>query len=337
MTIDDPRPPHFEEGELPLTHGHVMYWRSHGNPSGPVVLVLHGGPGGHHNPRSAEFFDPSTWRVVMYDQRGCGRSTPPAAIAHNTVAHLVADIERLREHLGITHWALFGGSWGTRLALSYGVAHPRRCDGFMLRGVFLGRPQDVEWFLWDVRRLFPESHAVFLDAVEQACGRRPANLEELLAFTQPVLENEAHPARLALAVAWDQFEFRMASVVEMPAPSNDPVEVAEQARKSLAIAVLERHYMGTELPREPDVLTQVHAIVHLPCLIAHGRYDAICPFEQATQLAAAWPGAVVMPAEQSGHWAFAPQMADLLHRASAALLERMRARDAHAESLATVT
>jgi len=314
--------PNFAEGMLDLDHGHCMYWRSHGNPAGPVVLILHGGPGGHHNPRAAEFFDPAVWRVVMYDQRGCGRSTPLASIEHNTLADLVADVETLRQHLDVDRWALFGGSWGTRLAISYGVGHAPRCLGFMLRGVFLGRPQDIEWFLWDARRLFPDSHRTFLDAVETACGQRPQNLAQLLSFTRPVLDAD-HPHRLSLATAWDAYESRMASVVEMPAPSTEPHEIAEQQLRALTIAVLERHYMASVLPAAPDVLTQVHAVAHLPCEIVHGRYDAICPYEQAWDLAAVWPAAVLTAAPMSGHWTFAPEMAGLLHQASDRLLARL--------------
>lgn len=322
-TTPPPIPEGFEEGLLALDHGHHMYWRRHGNRAGPVVLVLHGGPGGQHNPRAAEFFDPRIWCVVLYDQRGCGRSTPRASTEHNTVVHLVADIECLRVHLGVERWALFGGSWGTRLAISYGVVEPRRCTGFMLRGVFLGRARDIDWFLWDVRRLFPESHARFLDDIEAACGRRPRNVGELLSLAGEVLRDD-HPRREDLALAWDDYEYRMASVAGMPAPPQTPGEAADHRARALTIAVLEHHYMADVLPGEPEVLDQLAAITHLPCEIVHGRYDAICLYEQAHDLARAWPAAVLTAAEQSGHWTFAPQMAQLLHGASARLLARIR-------------
>lgn len=322
----DARPPaaHFVDGTLDVGDGHRLYWRAHGNPEGLVVVILHGGPGAGHNPRSAEFFDAAVWRVVMFDQRGCGRSTPTAATEHNTTAHLVADMERLREALGIARWAVFGGSWGTRLAISYGITHSGRCTGFMLRAVFLARPRDMRWFLWGARRLFPDGHAAFLDAIEAATARRPRDARELLALTGEVLRPE-HPHLSRMVAAWDDYETRMSSV-GAPTPPALPTDPAAEVRlrvHSLTLATLEHHYLANVLPHEAGVLEQVGAIAHLPCEIVHGRYDIVCPFEQAWSLASVWPQACLTEARVSGHWTFAPEMAGLLHGASARLLERM--------------
>lgn len=315
-------PSHFQDGMLDVGDGHAVYWRAHGNPDGPAVVILHGGPGSGHNPRAAEFFDPSIWRVVMFDQRGSGRSTPQASTTHNDTAHLVADMERLRSAHAIDRWALFGGSWGTRLALSYGVAHPKRCSGFMMRGVFLGRPVDIEWFLWDARLLFPDTHRAFLDVVETTSGRRPTSLAELLEFTRPVLQPD-HPERMTLSSAWDDFELSMSSIPPMPPPATDAEGVARARAKALTLTTLEHHFMADVLPQERDILDEVSAVAHLPCEIVHGRYDVVCPFEQAWLLASRWPAATLTVAPMSGHWQFAPEMAALLHAASKRLHQRI--------------
>ncbi len=320
--------PNHEEGTIGVGDGHTLYWRSHGNPRAPAVVILHGGPGGAHNPRLSFFFDPAFWRVVLFDQRGCGQSTPHASTEHNTVDKLVADMELLREALAIERWALFGGSWGTRLALAYGVAHPLRCTGFMMRGVFLGRPEDIQWFLWDAKLLFPDAHADFLSAIEAACSRRPQSLEELLRFAAPVL-TAGHPQRQALASAWDLYEWRMATVQPMPAIETEGDAGVKAQGKALSLATLEHHYMANVLPGEPSMLDLVKQIAHIPCEIVHGRYDIVCPVSQAWQLAKAWPAASLSIAPTSGHWALATEMAALLQAASAKLAMRIRRQSLH--------
>jgi proline iminopeptidase len=197
MELDTP----YSDGMLDVGDGHAIYWRTQGNPDAPPIVVLHGGPGGAMNVHWAEFLDATQWRFVFFDQRGCGRSTPFGELRHNRIADLVSDIEKLREHLGVERWSVFGGSWGTTLALAYGAAHPERCGGFLLRGIYLARNEDTEWFLWDVRRLYPDVHAAFLDAIEKAAGRRPSNAREVLALTEvPLARFDA--AGTELARAW---------------------------------------------------------------------------------------------------------------------------------------
>ncbi|MCY0389222.1 alpha/beta fold hydrolase [Robbsia sp. Bb-Pol-6] len=360
--MTDTLPPHFEDGLLDVGDGHALYWRAHGDPAAPVMLVVHGGPGGAHNPSWGKFFDPAQWRVVFFDQRGCGRSTPFGKTACNTLNDLVGDIEKLRTALGVERWALFGGSWGTTLALAYGIAHPQRCTGFLLRGIFLARQQDIDWFIWDVRRIFPEAHAAFLDAIERASGSRPRDRDEVLALAAaPLARYDA--AGIALARAWSGFEAKLSSVQPMPAapvvlaagaapgdvaappgvaaPSTPaatapagtagtpaggaavPPDPLEGQRRAVSMALLEHHYMAHELPA-PDFLGRLSALQDHPCHIVHGRFDMVCPAEQALSLARAWPGATVKIVDAAGHWTFEPGIEKALFAASAALRDTLQ-------------
>ncbi|SOE93624.1 proline iminopeptidase [Burkholderia sp. D7] len=217
--------PAFEDGMLDVGDGHAMYWRAQGPKDAPVMLIVHGGPGGAMNLKWGDVLDASKWRMVFFDQRGCGKSTPFGKLEHNGTNDLVGDMEKLRVALGIEKWALFGGSWGTTLALSYGVTHPERCLGFLLRGIFLARKEDIDWFLWDVQRVFPDAHRAFLDAIETASGQRPRNAAEILAFTGAPLAR-FDDAGIKLARAWSGFEATL-SVVNKPAPTKG----ADPARK----------------------------------------------------------------------------------------------------------
>jgi proline iminopeptidase len=358
----------FKEGMLEVGDGHSIYWRSHGNPAAPTVVILHGGPGGALNPRWADFFDPDTWQVVLFDQRGCGKSTPFGELRHNGLAELVDDIEKLRIALDIDRWAVFGGSWGTTLGLAYGIRYPERCLGFLLRGIFLARQQDIDWFLWDVRRVFPDAHTRFLDAIEQAAGRRPADLHEVLELTEaPLARFDTNGQRLAQA--WTRYEHGLSSVGPMPAepaasatseggasaagsttPSPAPQPSASSAAgapnspgaqdatdagtakpassnvpaSAISMALLERHYMAHELPPAP-LLMGIHRIAHLPCYIVHGRFDMVCPADQAQALADAWSGAQLSIVNASGHWTFEPGIAATLRRDAGRLLADIRA------------
>jgi len=350
--------PHFTDGQLDVGDGHAIYWRAHGNPDAPVVLIVHGGPGGALNVSWAKFFDPGRWRVVLFDQRGCGKSTPFGLTDHNGLQDLVGDIEKLRRALGIARWALFGGSWGTTLALAYGVAFPQYCTGFLLRGVFLARQQDIDWFLWDVRRVFPEAHEAFMDAIEAASGQRPRNGDEILTLAGPILAR-FDAAGVALARAWSGFEAKLSSVQGFPAaapataigastqanaaaaganavsaavsPSPattpTPTDPLEGQRRAVSMALLEHHYMAHDLPA-PDVLGRLGALGAIPCYIVHGRFDMVCPAEQAALLARAWPEAVLNIVNASGHWTFEPGIEKALVDASAALRQAIDAKSA---------
>jgi proline iminopeptidase len=321
----DQTPVNFEEGMLDVGDGHVMYWRTQGPKDAPVMLVVHGGPGGAMNVKWAEALEADKWRVVFFDQRGCGKSTPFGKLEHNGIDALVSDMEKLRVALGIEQWAIFGGSWGTTLGLAYGVAHPERCTGFLLRGVFLARREDIDWFLWDVQRVFPEAHRAFLDAIEAACGKRPSNAQEILTLAEaPLARSDEAGARLARA--WTQYE-TMLSIVnkpEKPSAEEEKRPSAEANAAAVSMALLERHYMANELPPMP-LLPLLPRIAHLPCRIVHGRFDMVCPADQAVALAARWPGAQLSVVDAAGHWTFEPGNIAALKAGAKALSEAVSA------------
>jgi proline iminopeptidase len=326
----------FEDGMLDVGDGHTVYWRAQGPKDAPVMLIVHGGPGGAMNLKWGEVLDASRWRMVFFDQRGCGKSTPFGKLEHNGTNQLVGDMEKLRGALGIEKWALFGGSWGTTLALAYGVTHPERCAGFLLRGIFLARAQDIHWFLWDVQRVFPDAHRQFLNAIESASGRRPQSAAEILALTGAPLAR-FDDAGIKLARAWAGFEATL-SVVNKPTPPKKEEDAPEGDGKpeekkaptreenaaAISMSLLEHHYMAHELPPEP-LLPRIGRIAHLPCHLVHGRFDMVCPAEQALALADVWPGAQLTIVDASGHWTFEPGNVAALKTAGAALAATLAA------------
>ncbi|WP_044042289.1 prolyl aminopeptidase [Caballeronia insecticola] len=316
-------PKEFDEGMLDVGDGHSIYWRAQGPRDAPAMLIVHGGPGGAMNLKWAEVLEQDKWRVVFFDQRGCGKSTPFGRLEHNGIDALVGDMEKLRVALNIERWALFGGSWGTTLGLAYGVAHPERCLGFLLRGVFLARREDIDWFLWDVRRVFPEAHRAFLDAIEAACGTRPTSAPQILALTEAPLAR-FDEAGTRLARAWTHYETTL-SVVNKPEkePSEEEKRPSAEANAAaISMALLERHYMANELPPSP-LLPRIGRIAHLPCRIVHGRFDMVCPADQALDLAAHWPGAELTVVNAAGHWTFEPGNVAALRAGAAALAETL--------------
>jgi proline iminopeptidase len=319
----------FEDGMLEVGDGHTLYWRAQGPKDAPVMLIVHGGPGGAMNLKWGEVLDASQWRMVFFDQRGCGKSTPFGKLEHNGTNELVGDMEKLRGALGIEKWALFGGSWGTTLALAYGVTHPERCLGFLLRGIFLARAEDIHWFLWDVRRVFPDAHRKFLDAIETASGERPRDAAGILALTGAPLAR-FDDAGIRLARAWAGFEATLSVVNKPSAPKEEAKKEAdtqpeekkaptrEENAAAISMSLLEHHYMAHELPPEP-LLPRIGRIAHLPCHLVHGRFDMVCPAEQAQALADAWPGAQLTIVDAAGHWTFEPGNVAALKTAGAAL------------------
>lgn len=301
----------FETGSLPLPGGHVMYWEQVGHPRGRPALFLHGGPGAGAGAVHRRFFDPDFWRVVIFDQRGAGRSRPLGGLEHNSTADLVADIETLRRHLGIERWLLFGGSWGSTLALAYAQAHPDRVIGCVLRGVFLGRPQEVEWFLHGIARFYPDAHANFV-------GFLPP--EERGDVLGGYLRRLTHPdpgVHLPAARAWSIYEGSCSTLL----PSPETVTSFAQDRTALGLARIEAHYFAHELFLPPEgLLAHMDRISHLPAEIVQGRYDMICPAQTAFDLVAAWPSARLSVVPDAGHSALEPG----IRRALVAGVERFR-------------
>ncbi|MFC4169836.1 prolyl aminopeptidase [Teichococcus aestuarii] len=287
----------YETGLLPLSAGHVMYWEQVGNPRGQPVLFLHGGPGAGAGAVHRRFFDPGHWRVVIFDQRGSGRSRPLGELSGNTTPNLVEDIEALRRFLGIERWLLFGGSWGSTLALAYAQAHPDRVLGCVLRGVFLGRAREVEWFLYGLRRVFPDAWAQFAEHIPEA------ERGDLLGAYLKRLTDPDPQVHFAAARAWSQYEGLCSTLM----PSPETVASFAQDRTALGLARIEAHYFAHDLFLPPGgLLAHMDRIAHLPAEIVQGRYDMVCPAESAFDLAAAWPRARLTVVPDAGHSALEP-------------------------------
>lgn len=303
--VVDPR----NSGLLDVGDGHRLYWEDCGTPDGIPVIYVHGGPGAGCAPVHRSFFDPSVYRVILFDQRGAGRSQPYAAWHDNTTAHLVADMEALRTHLGIDRWLLFGGSWGSTLALAYGQAHPQRSLGFILRGIFLFRQREVDWFIHGMGRFFPEAAAEFFGALSPQEQQDPLRAYyRLLTDPDPAVHGPA-------ARRWAGFEDACARLIPSAVPlSGQPGP--DGRIEGLAIARLEAHYMAhAGFLEEGQLLRDVDRIRHLPCTIVQGRYDVICPPETAADLHRAWPESRLRMVPDAGHSALEPGIRAELMRA----------------------
>jgi len=300
----------YDSGRLEVGDGHSLYYELSGNPQGLPVVYLHGGPGAGCTPVQRRIFNPQTYHIVQFDQRGAGRSTPQASLDNNTTAHLVADIERLRGHLSIDKWLVAGGSWGVTLALAYGERHPECCLGFLLRGIFLGTDAEVQWFLHGMKKVFPEAHADFTAAVE---GQQDEAL--FSAYTARLFDPD--PARhLPAARAWARYEMRCSAL--------HPHDVSEGSQAfdtfALSLARLEAHYFANHLFLEPnELLNRIVTVQALPATIVQGRYDMVCPFETAYRLHKAWPNSQLVGVLDAGHSGLEPGIVRALIRATDAM------------------
>ena len=286
-------------GWLRVSPRHEIYWEESGNPRGKPVVFLHGGPGAGADPRARRFFDPTRYRIVVFDQRGCGRSRPHASLEDNTTWHLVADIEQLRAHLEIEHWQVFGGSWGSTLALAYAQAHPRRVSELVLRGIFMLRKQEIDWFYQQgASALFPDRWEDYVAAIPR--GERA----DLLAAYYRRLTSPNRATRVRAARAWSVWE----AATSFLRP--DESAIANWAREDFAVAVarIECHYFVNKgfLRTEDQLLRDVRRIRHIPAVIVQGRYDVVCPMATAWDLHRAWPEADFRLVPDAGHSAFEP-------------------------------
>jgi proline iminopeptidase len=283
----------YETGRLPVDGTHSLYWEECGNRKGIPVVFLHGGPGGGCSAASRQFFDPARYRIVLLDQRGAGRSTPNGELRDNTTAHLVSDLETLRQHRSIPAWHVFGGSWGSTLALAYAQEFAQACLSLTLRGIFLMREWEIRW-LFEVGRLFrPEA----LDAL---LGALPVELRQgdPLEGYAKLLEHPDHAVRLSAARSWCVFEATLANLV----PDMTRVAGANDAQVAYAMARIEVHYFRNNRYQPDDhLLRRVDRICHLPATIVQGRYDLLCPPITAIQLHRAWPGSRLILVEDAGH------------------------------------
>lgn len=301
----------FASGMLPLDGRHEMYWEESGNPSGQPVLFLHGGPGAGASPLHRRFFDPEHYRIIIFDQRGAGRSLPLGETAFNSTPHLVDDMEALRVMLGLERWMVFGGSWGSTLALAYAVAHPDRCQALILRGIFLCRPEEIEWFLYGMRTFFPEVWDAFTSGIPEA------ERSNLLAAYYGLLTDPDPTIHMPAAHAWSRYEGACSTL--RPSPET----VADFGRDDLALGLarIEAHFFShaDSLPGE-SVLSNVDRFRHVRGVIVQGRYDMVCPIFTADDLARAWPEAEYTVVPDAGHSALEPG----IRAALVAAMERLR-------------
>ncbi|MCC6633612.1 MAG: prolyl aminopeptidase [Gammaproteobacteria bacterium] len=298
-------------GRLRVSPVHELYFEESGNAAGKPVVFLHGGPGGGTNPEMRRFFDPKRYRIVLFDQRGCGRSTPHASLQDNTTWDLVGDIERLREHLGIERWQVFGGSWGSTLALAYAQKHPDRVTELVLRGIFLLRRSELEWFYQSSEG----AASLFPDLWEQYIAPIPEDERyDMMGAYYRRLTSSDVSERNAAARAWSIWE-GATSHLRM-----DPGYVAKfkDADYAAAFARIECHYFvnGGFLDADDQLLRDVTKIRHIPATIVQGRYDVVCPMRSAWHLHRAWPEAELVVVPDAGHSAFEPGIARALRKAA---------------------
>ncbi len=290
----------YKTERLRVSDVHELYVEHCGSPQGKPVVFLHGGPGAQASPGHRRWFDPDRYHVVLFDQRGCGRSTPSPSLVDNTTWHLVADIEKLREHAGIDKWQVFGGSWGSTLALAYAQAHPERVTEIVLRGIFLGTKRETEWVYRSggLGTMFPEGWRDFIAPVPEA------ERGDLLLAYEKLLASPDAAARLVAARAWNVWETLLSSLVCTP---EDLVEALEE-KGALNSALTETHYFKNRcfLERDEQLLEDVTRIRHIPGVIVQGRYDLVCPLESAWRLHQAWPEADFRVIADAGHSAFEP-------------------------------
>lgn len=287
---------------------HTLHVEECGNRHGVPVLFVHGGPGAGCEPYHRRFFDPRRYRIILYDQRGAGRSTPHASLERNTTPHLVADIERLRVHLEIDRWVLFGGSWGSTLSLVYAQAHPARVLGLVLRGIFLCRPWEIHWFYQDgANRIFPEHWVEFVAPIP------PEERDDLVSAHYRRLTGEDAAARMASAQAWSVWEGRTATL----RPNQAVVEFFASPHTALSLARTEAHYFTHDTFLAPDqILRDATRLTDIPGVIVHGRYDMVCPVTNAWELKQAWPRARLDIIPDAGHSAAEPGITEALIRAT---------------------
>lgn len=297
----------YDSGRLEIGPLHQIYWEQCGNPSGVPVVFLHGGPGAGAGPMHRRFFDPAFYRIIIFDQRGAGRSRPLGETRENTTPLLIRDMERLRQLFGVDRWLVFGGSWGSTLALAYAQAHPERCLGLILRGIFLCRPSEIEWFLYGLRAIFPEAWRSFSHFIP------PDERGNLLGAYHRRLINPDPAVHLPAARYWGSYEGACSTLL----PNADTVAHFSSDPVALGLARIEAHYFTHDifLP-DNSLLDNIRRVAHIPGIIVQGRYDGVCPIVTADDLHRAWPEAEYIVVPDAGHSAFEPGILRELVRAA---------------------
>lgn len=306
----------YQRHRVAVTAPHELYVEECGDPDGIPVLFVHGGPGSGCNAKNRSFFDPERYRIILFDQRGAGRSTPHAELEGNNTQALIADIETIRQHLGVEQWLLFGGSWGSTLSLLYAQSYPEKVLGLILRGIFLCRQQDINWFYQHgASKIYPDYWQEFLQPI--AKNKR----KNMVAEYYELLTGDNELARMAAAKAWSLWEARCATL----RPSHDVVEHFSDPHIALALARIEAHYfLNKGFLRANQILKNAKKLSKIPGIIVHGRYDMICPLENAMSLHAAWPQSQLNIVRDAGHASSEPGISDALVRATKDMARRLR-------------
>jgi len=295
----------YNQGMLEVSPIHTVYYEESGNPKGKPVVFVHGGPGGGTDPKHRRFFDPQRYRIVLFDQRGCGRSTPHACLDDNTTWALVSDMEKVRVKLGIEKWLVFGGSWGSTLALAYAEAHPERVSELVLRGIFLLRKWEIDWFYQrGSSRMFPEAWEKYLEPIPKS------EQGDLLAAYHARLTSPDPQVALNAARAWSIWEGSTSCLL----PDVDLVNKMGADQFALAFARIECHYFVNKgfFECETQLLDDIERIRAIPGVVVQGRYDVVCPAESAWDLARAWPEAKLVIVPDAGHSAMEPGILNAL-------------------------
>ena len=301
----------YDTGHIRVSDVHELYYEQCGTPNGKPVVFLHGGPGAGLIPDYRRFFDPSAYRVILFEQRGSGRSRPHASLDDNTTWHLVADIEKIREEFGIDQWLVFGGSWGSTLALAYALTHPERVRGLVLRGIFLCRPKEIRWFYEEglgASAIYPDNWEEYLTIIPEA------ERGDLIGAYYRRLTSDDESTRFEAAKAWATWEGSALKLL----PDQKVIDDFTEPDKAIAVARIECHYFVNNCFFETDnyLLEHLERIRHIPAVIVHGRYDVICPVMNAWDLHRAWPEAELNIIPDAGHAATERGIIDALVRAT---------------------
>ena len=290
---------------------HKIYYEECGNPNGKPAVFLHGGPGGGGSTKVRGFFNPDLFRIVIFDQRGCGRSQPHACLEKNTTWDLVDDIERLKEKLEIKKWLVFGGSWGSTLSLAYAQTYPNSVSELVLRGIFMLRDKELKWFYQDgASRIFPEAWEGFLKPIKEK------DRHNLMDAYYKIFTGDDDKKKMEAAVAWSKWEGSVSTLSHKP----DMISSYSESKFALAFAVIENHYFVNKgfLDKEDQLISSssIDQIRHIPAKIIQGRYDIVCPMETAWELSKNWPEAELIVAPSSGHSAFEKEITHELVKAT---------------------
>ena len=297
----------YSSGYLAVEEPHEIWWSQSGNPDGVPVLYIHGGPGAGCSPQANRFFDPDYYRIILFDQRGSGRSTPPACLENNTTDDLIGDIEQLRQHLSIDQWHVFGGSWGATLALSYTAEKSKRVLSMVLRGIFLLEQDGIDWLLYHNKNVFPEAWEQFVSIIPED------RHDDLLEAYYERLTSDDKKIQMEAAINWSLYESACASLI----PNYEIVTTDEQRAQALSISAIECHYFRNQLiSKEDSLLNKIDKFRHIPSVIVQGRYDMICPIQSAHRLHNAWPEADFIVVPDAGHSANEPAIRSRLIEAT---------------------